>query len=83
MLEREIVHIHLQTTKKRQYYAGKKKCRLQTGSAVACNSRYCSLKEKNASFLITPLMPFSTAVLEKLGDFPLRISVTRQQLFQK
>lgn len=41
------------------------------------------LKEKNAAFLITPLMPFSTAVLEKLGDFPLRTSVTRQQLFQK
>lgn len=41
------------------------------------------LKEKNATFLITPLMPFSTPVLEKLGDFPLRISVTRQQLFQK
>ena len=44
MLEKEIVHIHLQTTKKRQYYryAGKKKCRLLTGSAVGCNSRYCS-----------------------------------------
>ena len=42
MLEKEIVHIHLQTTKKRQYYAGKKKCHLHTGSAVGCNSRYCS-----------------------------------------
>ena len=42
MLGKEIVHIHLQTTKKRQYYAGRKKRRLQTGSAVACNSRYCS-----------------------------------------
>lgn len=36
------------------------------------------LKEKNATFLITPLMPFSTEVLEKLGDFPLRTSVTHQ-----
>ena len=41
------------------------------------------LKEKNVPFYNYIFDAFSTAVLEKLGDFPLRTSVTRQQLFKK